>query len=232
MELDKALEKKKLAGALLFPTLMLLAMWLVELAEWALDLDFGHWGIYPRSWAGLPGIALAPFLHGDWSHLAANSGPVFFLSLGVFYFHRRKAWGVLLALWLTTGLWVWASARPAFHIGASGLLYALATFLFTSGLLTRDRQQMAVSLLVVFLYGGIIWGILPDDPKVSWESHLMGALAGVLVALFFRDPRPKTYPDGPPPDFSAFSDTRALDGFQYNYTETDSPPKSEGTEPE
>ncbi len=133
-------------------------------------------------------------MHGDFSHLLANSVPIIILGSALFYFYKDIAWRILIWAWIFTGLWVWIGARPAYHIGASGIVYALAAFVFVSGVARRHTGLMSLALVVVFLYGSLIWGIFPEFfPKepISWESHLFGLVAGVGLALIYRKEGPQ-----------------------------------------
>lgn len=172
--------------AAILPALAVALLWMVHLVGVAYDIDLGRYGILPRHLGGLPGILLAPFIHGDLEHLFNNSLPVLFLGWGLMYFYPRIALRVTLATWLLGGAWVWISARGNYHIGASGVVYGLAAFLFLSGVLRRQRTLMALSLLVAFLYGSMVWGIFPIVPRISWESHLWGAVAGAVMAVLHR----------------------------------------------
>lgn len=149
------------------------------------------YGIYPRELSGLRGILLSPLLHGSFSHLLNNSFPLLVLGSALFFFYRDLAPRIFFLGLLITGIWVWAIARQSFHIGASGVVYSLAAFLFVSGIIRRHPRLMALSLLVAFLYGSMIWGIFPIREHISWESHLMGMLSGVLLALFYRGTGPQ-----------------------------------------
>jgi len=154
-----------------------------------LDLDF--LGIFPLKVKGLIGIVTAPLIHSDFEHLIANSIPILILGTGVFYFYNKVAYKVFFLSYLIANIWIWFGARQAYHIGASGLVYSFASFLFFSGVFGKNMKLMAISLLVVFLYGSMIWGVLPIQPQVSWESHLMGAIAGMVLAIYFRNYGPK-----------------------------------------
>lgn len=180
---------------MIVPIAFVLIMWLVKSVEMFFDYDFYTWGIFPLSLQGLAGIFLSPFIHSDFNHLINNSIPILVLGTTLFYFYREVAKGVLFLSILITGLWVWVFAREAFHIGASGVVYSMATFLFTSGVIRKHPRLMAISLLVVFLYGSMVWGILPIRDRISWESHLMGSISGILLAIYFRKfgPQRKKY---------------------------------------
>ena len=165
-------------------------MWLVFLAEALSGTTFSEWGILPRSAKGLLGILTAPFVHADINHIASNTVPILVVGTGLFYFYPTLAWRVLLMINFFTGLWVWMAARASFHIGASGIVYGLVFFMFISGLIRGDKRLLAITLLVTFLYGSLVWGILPVDQSVSWESHLFGSVAGLLAALYYRKEGP------------------------------------------
>jgi membrane associated rhomboid family serine protease len=182
-------DRLKLAAVL--PAFLLLLIWAVYLLDQGLGWESARHGLEPRTASGLPGILLAPFLHADLQHLIGNSVPLLVLGTALIYFFPTIALRVTAIAWLATGSGVWLAARPSVHIGASGLVYALAAFLFLSGLLRRQRSQMGLSLLIVFLYGGMFWGIFPIVPRMSWESHLWGGVVGLLLAWAFRsEPSP------------------------------------------
>jgi membrane associated rhomboid family serine protease len=181
-----SMEKKKVIDSIMYPVMFIVVIWAVKLVETIFHLSFYTFGIFPLSPDGLKGILFSPFIHGDFKHLISNTLPLLILGTSLFYFYRVVAFRVLIFSWLVTGVWVWAMARPSFHIGASGVIYSLAAFMFASGVIRKHPRLMAISLLVVFLYGGMVWGILPLKEHVSWESHLMGMLCGLLLAWFFR----------------------------------------------
>jgi membrane associated rhomboid family serine protease len=161
-------------------------IWLIDILNWALDLELRRFGVRPRQFAGLPGILLAPLLHGGPVHLAANSLPLLVLGTGVLYLYPNSALTVLPAIYLGPGLAVWLFAGGGIHIGSSGLVYGLAGYIFVAGVIRLDRRAIAASLLVSFLYGSLVWGVLPIQPGVSWESHLSGALIGLALAIALR----------------------------------------------
>ncbi|MBU2556346.1 MAG: rhomboid family intramembrane serine protease [Bacteroidetes bacterium] len=192
--MESSTEKHRVRTSLFVPALFVLLMWLVKISEFVFDIRLSFLGIEPLTAKGLAGIVLSPFLHGDWNHLMANTVPVFVLIAGLYYFYRTLATEVLTLSVILSGLWVWLGARHGVHIGASGVIYALAAFLMLSGFLRRDNRLMALSFAVVFLYGSLIWGIFPElfpEKNISWEGHLSGLLAGVILALFFRNKGPQ-----------------------------------------
>lgn len=187
---DIASERRKVIFSAIFAGSLVLVFWIVKIYEVVFDWNTSFLALRPRSVAGLPGILMEPLLHGDFNHLISNSVPFFLLMMATLYFYRGIGFRVLGWIWLITGVLVWLFARPHLHIGASGVVYGLASFLALSGLLRNDTRLMAISLLVVFLYGGMVWGVLPLFQHVSWESHLAGALAGVFCAIKYRHEGP------------------------------------------
>ena len=154
--------------------------------------------LHPREWSGLWRIFTFPFLHGNWSHLLSNLPPLFLLSTALFGLYTSLSARVVTGIYLMSGLLTWAMGEQGSrHVGASGLVYGLAAFLFLSGLLRRYRPLMGLSLLISFLYGGMIWGVLPQGGNVSWEGHLSGAISGIVLALYYRrdGPQPPTPTD-------------------------------------
>jgi membrane associated rhomboid family serine protease len=187
----KEFEKLKLKHSLIFPVFFLVMMWMVKLFEWGLDVNLYSFGIFPLHLKGLPGILTSPFIHKDFSHLMANSIPFLLLSWGIFYFYRPLAYRIFFLCYLTTGILMWLGAREAYHIGASGLVYAFASFLFFSGIIRYHFQLIAISFIVAFLYGGLFWGVFPILEDVSWEGHLFGAFSGIIYALAYRNQGPQ-----------------------------------------
>ena len=188
-------ERNRLIRSLFFPAIFVLIIFFVKAIEVILDTSFGIYGMHPMKWIGIPGILSMPLLHSGWSHLFANSVPLFLLAAFLFYSYREIAWKVLILIYILTGLWVWFLGAPgSVHIGASGVVYGLASFLFTSGIIRREIKLMAITLLVAFLYGGLIWGVFPQffpTERISWEGHLMGLLAGTILAIYFRNVGPQ-----------------------------------------
>lgn len=188
-------EKQRFFGSMRFPGLLILVLWIVKIIEVGFGISFAEYGLLPQTFTGLRGILLSPLLHAGWAHLSANSVPLFVLASGLSYYYGKKALTIFILCWLVTGIWVWIFAvDTGIHIGASGVVYALATFHFTGGLLRREPRMMAFSLLVVFLYGSLVWGVVPDffpEKNISWESHLLGGLAGIVIAFAYRGEGPQ-----------------------------------------
>jgi membrane associated rhomboid family serine protease len=161
-------------------------IWLIELLNWALGLSPGVFGVRPRQWAGLPGILVAPLMHAGFAHLIANTPPLLIAGTAMLYLYPASALRVLPAIYLGPGLAVWLFARGGVHLGASGLVYGLVSYIFFAGLIRRDRRAIAASMLVAFMYGALVWRILPIERGISWETHLAAALIGVALAIALR----------------------------------------------
>ncbi len=207
-------EKKRFIYSLVFPGFFLLLLWAVKFFEVSMELSFAGGGVYPRRWSGLQGILFSPLIHGNWKHLIDNSMPAFLLSLALFYFYRDIAYKIWLLIYLIGGVLLWGVGREAYHIGASGLIYGLAAFLFLSGIIRRVRSLTAISLLVVFWYGSMVWGLLPFDFEVSFEAHITGAVSGVVLAIIYRD-------QGPEPEKSLLEEEEESDSPENNHPEED-----------
>lgn len=206
-------EKRKFLHSLVFPTFFLLVIWMVRITEVSLGTSYVEWGLYPMKLSGLKGIITAPLIHADIKHLFDNSIPLYFLSVALFYFYRPVSYKVFFLIWLITGITVWIFARPAYHIGASGIVYGLASFLFFSGVIRNNINLLAISLLVVFLYGGLVWGIFPFDFKISWESHMMGGITGLVLSFFYRSYGPPSTRSEWPDDEDDEGDLNGFSGF-------------------
>ena len=190
---------KRLKYSVIPTLLFLLILWMVALLQWGLDTDWYEQGILPRTEAGIKGIFLSVFIHKDFRHLLANTPALFILGWFVYYFYKQIANEVMLLVWGGSGLLTWLIARPAYHIGASGMIYGLAFFLFFSGIFRRNTRLSAIALITVFIYGSLLWNMFPIaelvDPAVSWEGHLSGALAGLATAILLRKKGPQPDPE-------------------------------------
>jgi membrane associated rhomboid family serine protease len=171
-----AMSSHSLFGSSVIPIRLVFLMWAAFYIEIISGLPLSFLGIVPRTLFGLIGIFTAPFIHGDLLHLVSNTVPLLFLGSVLFFFYARIGSQVFLRAFFWTNILVWLFARPANHIGASGLVYALAFFLIFFGIFRRDFLSLFISVIVILLYGGVFYGILPSDPRVSWESHFAGAL--------------------------------------------------------
>jgi membrane associated rhomboid family serine protease len=174
-----------------YPVLFLLLLWAIRFMDQTFELNLVRLGIYPRRPSGLIGIIFSPLIHSNYMHLISNTIPLLFLGIIMFYFYRELAFPAFFWVYFSTGIWVWLAGREAYHIGASGLIYSFVCFLFYSGLFRRKRSLMAISMLMIFLYGSLIWGVFPFQEKISWESHLLGAVAGFIIAFFLRKEGPQ-----------------------------------------
>ena len=185
--------------AIFVPIGLVIIMLIVHL----LDIS-GCYGIIPRYEIGIKGILLAPLFHSSWEHLFNNAAPILVLGFMVFSFYKKVAYLLLTVGWVLTGALVWLFADLGIlpsdnhigcHIGASGIVYMLAFFVFASGIIRKSLPLIAVSLIVVFLYGGMLWGIFPEEvivytkeqERISWESHFFGAVVGVFFAFIWRN---------------------------------------------
>jgi len=171
---------------IVYPLSFVLLIWLVYWFELRFGFRFNDMGIYPRTFSGLRGILFSPFIHGSLEHLCHNSTPLLILSTALFYFYRALAWRVLVLGLLFSGFLTWLIGSPAFHIGASGLIYVLMSFMLFKGILSKNHHLTALSLLVVFLYGSMLWYVFPVKENMSWEGHLSGLLVGLVFAFVFR----------------------------------------------
>lgn len=184
-------DKKKLYSSLFVPLLFLFIMWLVKIIEVNFNFSFVKFGVFPQAFSGLKGIVFSPFIHKDFIHLINNSYPLLILGGMLFSFYRKIATRIFLWLFFISGFWLWIIGRPLFHIGASGIIYSLASFIIVSGIIRKNARLSSVSLVIIFLYGSMIWGILPTNEAVSWEGHLAGFAAGILVAIFYKNEGPQ-----------------------------------------
>jgi membrane associated rhomboid family serine protease len=167
-------------------------LWLIRIVETGLGTHFGRYGIYPGQLQGFAGILWAPLIHSSFTHVFANTAPLLVLGTALLYGYPRSAKIVVPAVYFGTGLGVWLFAREAYHVGASGLAFGFMFFVFVIGAIRWDKRAITLAMVVFFLYGGMIWGVLPGKPNISFESHLIGALIGISLAVLLRnrDPRP------------------------------------------
>ncbi|MBK9098250.1 MAG: rhomboid family intramembrane serine protease [bacterium] len=198
---EQKLDISKFITPLIFPVLL----WIIHLVSVILDQDLSKLGLLPRKPVGLLGIFTSPLIHGDFSHLISNTFPLIILGWIIFNFYNKISYLLFFFIYLFTGLLVWIFARQVYHIGASGIVYGFVSFLFFSGIFRRDNKSIALALVITFLYGGLVWGILPGLEGISWESHLFGGITGLIAAYLFRkiDPPSKKYDwENEPDDFN------------------------------
>ncbi len=191
---DVAADAQHLRRSFMAVLAFVAVLWLIKLVELGLHLHLARYGVYPGTLRGLGGVFVAPLIHGSLAHLFSNTLPVIILGTTLLYGYPRSARLVIPVLYFGSGFGVWLFARSAWHIGASGMTVGAMFFIFTIGVLRWDTRSIALALVVFLLYGGMIWGVFPGDPSVSFESHLAGALLGVALAAFLRNRDP-----GPPP---------------------------------
>lgn len=219
-------------SVVLLPMLFVLLLWLVFWYETTSGVSLSHYGVYPREWFGVKGIFFSAFLHGDIPHLANNSLALLVLLAAIRYFYREQSFTVILVGIFFSGLGTWLLGRPSYHIGASGLIYVLISFIFFKGIFTKYIRLIALSFFIVMFYGGTLWYMFPDVEKnISWEGHLAGFVTGFLMALVMRTSqfaKPILF-EWEKPDFNP-----ELDPFIKNFDEEGNfnPPKPEVIEEE
>jgi membrane associated rhomboid family serine protease len=165
-------------------------LWAIALLNFALDVDVAPFGVAPRRLAGLAGILFAPLMHGGFDHLIANTLPVVVMLTAMLHLYPQASRIVLPAVWLVPGAAVWLFAQGGVHVGASGIVYGLVAYVLVAGLLRRDRRAIAASMVVAFLYGAALWGVLPIQHRQSWETHLAAAVLGAVLAIVLRERDP------------------------------------------
>jgi membrane associated rhomboid family serine protease len=184
--------RKRFFLSSIIPFVFVFIMWIVKLIEVLFEIDLSGFGIHPLAVDGIAGIILSPFIHADFGHLFNNTLPLFLLAIALFFFYSEIALKVFIQTWIFSGLLVWIGGREAWHIGASGVVYSLASFLFFSGVIRKYFRLVALSLLIVFLYGSMVWGLVPGLYKnVSWESHMLGFFVGIALAIWYRNEGPQ-----------------------------------------
>ncbi len=166
-------------------------LWNLHFLEYLFDIGVTRLGVYPREWSGLVGVLTGPLIHGSWSHLVSNTLPLLLLGSMLLYGYPRSRWRAIAIIWLVSGLGVWLFARSSYHFGASGLTHGMFFFLFTAGILRRDRRSAALLMVAFYMYGGMVLSIFPGDPGISFEYHAFGALAGIACGFAFRDSDPR-----------------------------------------
>ena len=178
--------KNQLIESLKMPVAFLIAIWFIHMFQFIFNLNFGYLGVFPRAWFGLKGILTAPLIHGDFSHLTNNSIPFFVLSTMMIFFYRKVALQSFFMIYFITGIAVWLLARERFHIGLSGVVFGMVTFVMSNGFFRRNIKSIVLALIVFLLYSGMLAGVFPMKEGISWESHLFGALAGIFTAYYFK----------------------------------------------
>lgn len=203
---------------MVLPLLFVLAIWIVYWFEIRFGFDLTEFGVYPRSFEGLRGVIFSPFLHGSVEHLYSNTIPAFLLIAALRYFYRDNFWQVLLYGILCSGILTWIIARESYHIGASGLIYVLVSFIFFKGIRSQYYRLVALSLVIIMVYGGMIWYVFPDiEEGISWEGHLAGLVTGLVMAVIFKTPDYKKFIkyDWERPDYNPVGD-KFMERFDEN----------------
>jgi membrane associated rhomboid family serine protease len=214
-------EARQLLSNLATPLRWVGLLWFIHLFQFFTGYNFAVYGIFPHEIFGLAGILAAPLVHSDLGHLMSNSVPLIVLGWMLLYFYPQSAGRVFINVYIFTGVLVWLFGRPTFHIGASGVIYGLAFFLFFISVMRKDVRSLAIVAILIIFYGGMIWGIFPGDPGISFESHLSGAVVGVVMAWLSRKR------DLPPPPPQYFEDEPEEAGYKFIYR-----PSHEENQPE
>ncbi|MCG9793988.1 rhomboid family intramembrane serine protease [Flavobacterium algicola] len=195
------------------PLFFVLSLWVIYWLQIRFDYDFIENGILPRTFSGLQGILFSPFVHADLSHLYNNSLPLIVLLAALQFFYSKEATLVIVLGIVLSGLGTWLIGRSNYHIGASGLIYVLFSYIFFKGIMSKHYRLVALSLTVILVYGGMVWYIFPNpepsgDEVISWEGHLAGLATGLLLAFYKKTPeyqKPKKY-EWELPDYNAAED--------------------------
>ncbi len=172
------------------PIYLVLILWIIHILKLTLDLPLNNYGLISRDIRGIRGIFTSPFIHGSFHHLISNTVPLFVLTTMILFFFRKAAVASILLIYVLTGVAVWSFARGnVIHIGASGVIYGLVSFIFWSGIFRRNTKSIVLALVVTVLYSSYFIGVLPNQKGISWESHLFGGIVGILVAYWMKDYR-------------------------------------------
>ena len=217
---DRETEKRNFILAITKSLIIIALLWISFLINDIFALNWNDWGMAPRTAKGVWGILTMHFLHADFEHLISNSLPMFFLGFGIFYYFSQKGMLIVVMNLLLTGFFTWILGRYGVHIGASGLVYALAFFLVTISLIKMESSMLAYTLVIIFLYGSLVWGFFPQlfpNKHISWEGHLAGAITGILLAFFYRNegPQKKKYFEDEEEELEEGEDSN--DFFSYNW---------------
>lgn len=223
------------SSVILLPFVFVLSLWVIFWSDRTFNLNLNDLGIYPRDWVGLRGIIFSPFLHGSMEHLYNNSIPIFILLSALRYFYREQFWSVVVFGILLSGFITWVIGRESHHIGASSLIYVLVSFIFFKGIRTKYYRLVALSLLVITIYGSMVWYIFPNiEEGISWEGHLGGLITGFVFSVVVKTPeyRKMIKYEWERPDFDASQD-KFLQRFDENGNFVNLPaPEPEGLEEE
>lgn len=192
---EKEQEKRHFFYSAFVPACIVVAMWLVFIVDASFGLGLSRFGVEPHTLRGLVGVLSMPLLHGNWEHLLSNTVPVLVLGTALYYFYGTIANRVMWLTWLVSGFLTWCIAADGLHIGASALIYGLNLFLIISGLIRGNTRLLAISFIMIFLYGSFMWGVFPsftEPMRISWQGHLAGLLTGLVLAFFYRNDGPQS----------------------------------------
>ena len=189
--MQKLNKKYRLLKTTKFPLIFILFIWAVKLIELSLETTIVEYGVLPRKLSGIKGIIFSPFIHKDIKHLLNNSIPILILGSSLCFFYKKNYKIIFPLLFIMSGVFLWCLGRMNLHIGASGIVYALASFIFFSGIISKNKNLSALSLIVIFIYGSLFWGLFPTHQEISWEGHLSGFISGMILSWFFRKDLPK-----------------------------------------
>lgn len=183
----RELEKKQNSYKYIYvPAAFVVIIWVIFGIESLFYINLTQYSVFPGRLSSLSGALFFPLLHGDINHIMSNTIPLLLLGAGLIYFYPKSSTMVLVFSYIIPGVMIWLFARPVYHIGSSGIVYSLAAFIFFSGVIRRDKRAIVLALLVTFIYGGMVWGVLPLERGISWEGHLFGALTGIFLSALFR----------------------------------------------
>lgn len=183
-------ERDRIVASFILPFLFVLFLWIITLFDQTFDLQLWRYGVLPRTVQGLTGILFYPLIHADFGHIASNTLPLLILGALTMYFYRAIAVKIFFIIYFVSGILIWIIARQEYHIGASGIIYGMAGFLIFSGMIRRNNKLLAISLLIIFAYSGMMAGMFPTLPQISWEGHLSGFFIGIFCAFIFRHKGP------------------------------------------
>lgn len=182
--MDKSL--RDLLKSVKYSSFILAVLWSVHIYKELSGLSLAQFGVFPRETDGLVGILCAPLIHGSWEHLFSNSAPLFFAMTIIHFFYKRVALSSFFLVYFLTGAAVWMFGRSVYHIGASGLVYGLLAFIFWSGVFRRNIKSIVLALVITMVFFGYLEGIVPFQEGISWESHLLGLIVGIIIAFFLK----------------------------------------------
>ena len=189
IQTDSKTELKKMLLSTVIPGSFIFLFWMIYILEISLNISLSEYGLRPREISQWFGVLTMPFLHGGIEHIVANTTSFLVLGSLLFYFYNDNAIQIFVWAYVLSGILTWVIGRSSIHIGASAMIYSFAGYLFTAGVLSKNIRHMAIALVVVFLYGSMIWGIFPMNNNVSWEGHLSGFAAGIGLAFMYRPPK-------------------------------------------